>query len=1409
MDVTGIDNHELSQLKMVDGTALIQTNRGPIIGIFRQYAYLGQHRSIHSSGQMEYYKTKVDDRSMRVHGKQCIRTNEGYVIPLDFINGLPYMQMRPNTTKEYDELPHIFFTGAEWNPKVLDNILSEQDDWYNIVKELDDGIMITPFDEYGQYKKRSLVNHTVDTTDQLVKEPSSESDKMLSDDESDSDSEHGEHINLHECYHIMSNLNERYVLEHESLISEDDDSTPSIEAKKAVEVKETPIDYEKYKPYFLHVPTEKIRQTFKNTTQNAVGIMSGAKIQQTHKSPYPAHNVRRRNEPVATDTIFSATPALLTGQTMAQVYVGRKSMVIDIHGMNSEKEFVNTLEDQIRKRGAMNKLLSDSAAVEISKRVNDILRALLIPSWQSEPQYQHQNPAEWRWKHVKRNSNWYMNTRNVPPEAWLLCMTWIADVMNHTSEKSLNWKPPLQVLTGETIDISIILTFLFWDVVYVQRYPDTKYSGQVGSEKSSEVRGRFVGFAWDVGHALTFKILTDDSKRIIHRSQVRLAKAGENNLKLDVEAGEVPERIYITSQRSDSPDTKLPTLDLSKVPFTLQEDETDLASEPPTDDEDDPSPMDDPELPDMPSVDGPNNDEDNMPKHLRPTKPGETRDLSWERMDTNYPTEPGLPPEELVDRSFLMPEDEYGERYRAKITELLSDHKKDLESHPERIRFKCVVNDKWEEIVAYNDIVDYIEKDGTWGEGIWRFKEILDHKFVKPTDPDYKGSGVNLRVRWEDSSVTWEPITTVLDTATSSVAEYAKKHGLLETPGFKRKAITKAAKSIKHLKRLANQAKLHSFRTKPVYMYGFQVPRNYQQALDLDKENGNTKWQDAVAMEMNQVNEYDTFIDKGIGFRPGTDWKRINVHLVFAVKHDGRHKARLVAGGHLTDTPIDSVYSSVVSLRGIRMLTFLAELNDMECWCTDVGNAYLESYTKERVFIVAGAEFGPLAGHTLVIQKALYGLKSSGLRWHERFADVLRSMGFVLSKADSDIWMRDCGDHYEYVGVYVDDLIIVSRNASDITKTLETTHSFKLKGTGPISFHLGCDFYREEDGTLCYAPRKYIDKILDNYTRIFGSMPRPAASPLFPNDHPELDTSDLLDFEMTKIYQSLIGSLQWVIQIGRFDITTHVMTMSRFRAAPRHGHMDRVKRIFGYLRKMKYGATKIRTEEPDYSDIPEKLYDWEHTAYHGVTEAIPDDAPKPLGKPIVQTHYVDANLYHDLVSGRSVTGILHMWNGTPIDWYSKLQTTVETATFGSEFSATRTCSEHIIDLRTTARYLGIPIKGTSMMFGDNETVVNASSMPHSKLHKRHNALAFHKTREGVAAKIFRYTHIPGADNPADILSKHWAMPSVWSQIRPLLFWKGDMYTKTAPASEDPADDAVLPTPASSFTLPADKEESAG
>ena len=119
----------------------------------------------------------------------------------------------------------------------------------------------------------------------------------------------------------------------------------------------------------------------------------------------------------------------------------------------------------------------------------------------------------------------------------------------------------------------------------------------------------------------------------------------------------------------------------------------------------------------------------------------------------------------------------------------------------------------------------------------------------------------------------------------------------------------------------------------------------------------------------------------------------------------------------------------------------MGELNTLLVWGTDIGNAYLEAFTEELLYIIAGPEFGELEGHVLIVLKALYGLRSSGLRWWERFSAVLRLMGFVPSKAEDDIWMRKKNDHYEYIARYVDDLAIVSKEPESIIKELEKVHA--------------------------------------------------------------------------------------------------------------------------------------------------------------------------------------------------------------------------------------------------------------------------------------------------------------------------------------------------------------------------------
>ena len=242
----------------------------------------------------------------------------------------------------------------------------------------------------------------------------------------------------------------------------------------------------------------------------------------------------------------------------------------------------------------------------------------------------------------------------------------------------------------------------------------------------------------------------------------------------------------------------------------------------------------------------------------------------------------------------------------------------------------------------------------------------------------------------------------------------------------------------------------------------------------------------------------------------------------------------------------------------------------------------MEAYIHEKLFIIACPEFEELEGFILIFNKALYGLKSSGKRWAERFYDIIVDMGFMPSKAHPCI--LEC---YEYVATYVDDLCIAAQNPGKIIQTLKEDYKLKVKGDGPLSHHLGADYTRDKDKTLVCQPKKYIDRLVDSYHSMFKQdPPKNMRTPLDKNDHPELDDTELLTGKSIQHYLTMIGQLQWLVTLGRFDIHAQVTTMSRFRSAPRKGHLERLQRVYGYVLKTKHDSTRYRTEEPDYSYLP-------------------------------------------------------------------------------------------------------------------------------------------------------------------------------------------------------------------------------
>ena len=170
----------------------------------------------------------------------------------------------------------------------------------------------------------------------------------------------------------------------------------------------------------------------------------------------------------------------------------------------------------------------------------------------------------------------------------------------------------------------------------------------------------------------------------------------------------------------------------------------------------------------------------------------------------------------------------------------------------------------------------------------------------------------------------------------------------------------------------------------PKFKFVVHVPYNPRDALRLDKVNNDNLWEGAMDKEIGSINTFKTFIILEENEHISEVYKQIPYHMIFDVKFDGRRKARLVVGGHRgPEVPREEIYSGVVSMKTIRTAFILASLNNLEVCAADVSTAFLYGKTREKVYVIAGNEFGENKGKRMLIDKGLYGLASPVVRFHE------------------------------------------------------------------------------------------------------------------------------------------------------------------------------------------------------------------------------------------------------------------------------------------------------------------------------------------------------------------------------------------------------------------------------------------
>jgi hypothetical protein len=210
--------------------------------------------------------------------------------------------------------------------------------------------------------------------------------------------------------------------------------------------------------------------------------------------------------------------------------------------------------------------------------------------------------------------------------------------------------------------------------------------------------------------------------------------------------------------------------------------------------------------------------------------------------------------------------------------------------------------------------------------------------------------------------------------------------------------------------------------------------------------------------------------------------------------------------------------------------------------------------------------------------------------------------------------------------------------------------------------------------------------------------------------------------------------------------------LSSFLSSPRQGHLEQVLHIFAYLKRYNRSTMVFDDTLPNIVECNFPKADWSKF-YRDAKEEIPLNAPEPRGKEINMYCFCDADHAGNRLTCWSQTGIFIFLNRAPIVWYSKKQNTVESSTFGSEFVALQIAVDLIVSLQYKLRMMGIPVLTPCLTLCDNETTIKNSTILESVFKKKHNAIAYHRVREAVAADILRINYINSADNLADMFTK--------------------------------------------------------
>jgi hypothetical protein len=1042
------------------------------------------------------------------------------------------------------------------------------------------------------------------------------------------------------------------------------------------------------------------------------------------------------------DTFFATSKAgkSTRGNACCQLFVTDKGFVYVVP-MKKESEVLQAVKQFAKAVGAPEAIISDAAGAQKSNDLRQFCHEIGTTLRVLEENTPWANKAELYIGLLKEAVRKDMKESDCPLALWDYCVERRARINNLTARNlfSLHGNTPHQDMTGEEGDISNLCQYGWYEWCYF-REKKNKFPF------NREILGRILGPATGEGNEMAQWVLKANGN-VVPRRTCRPLNAAELHSPTEIEK----RKIFDTVIRERWGTSMSPPPTVKGAPDDVVEEEEYE----------------------------PYSDEDESPLDLPETE--DTVDATGRLIDQ----QPAY--DQIINSEVLLQQGDEVVRGKVKQRSIGPDGRTVGSYDPNPILNSIVYDVEFPDgqvkeyaanIIAEN-MLSQVDSEGystSLIQGILDYKK--DEATAVPKSDKWvvtsrghrrlrkSTAGWKLLVQWTDGVEQWIPLKVLKESHPVQTAEFAKAKGIDDEVAFafwvpytlrKRDAIVKAVKS-------RSRRKTHK--------YGIEIPRDVKHAYELDRQNGDTFWSDAIAKEMH---------DAGIAFEIMEDdqplpvgFRKVTGHMIFDVKMDYTRKARWVLDGHKTPPPERSTYAGVVSRDSVRIALTYAALNDLDVWAADIRNAYLQAPSSQKDYVICGPEFGlENVGKRALIRRALYGGKTAGADFRNHLRECMRHLNFTSSLADPDVWMRPAkkangSECYEYVLIYTDDVLVISENGEHVLRSgIGKYFELKEESIGPPKLYLGGHMRRVEleNGAKAWAfsSSQYVQAAVKNVETYLektgGKLPRKAETPTQTSYRPELDVTPELDSTQAAYYQSLIGVLRWIVELGRVDICLETSMMSSHLALPREGHLAQLFHMFAHLKKYHNAEMVFDPSDPVINESDFELQDWTSSEFGHVQgrEEVPSNMPEPRGLGFVMRAKVDADHASDTTTRRSRTGFLVYLNCAPIYWMSKKQASIESSTFGSEFTAMKQCCEYLRGLRYKLRMMGIPVTGPAYILGDNKSVLCNTSIPDSTLKKKSQSIAYHFVREGAARDEWRTGYVNTHENEADLLTK--ALPS--------------------------------------------------